>query len=91
METFRTQFEIKDVPTQATVEEIKKNTFGCTIHLVDFFDGGELPVESHNYDTVIERIAQGEWKVIGEPKMKLDDSDIQNLGKAIEGEKMIDL
>jgi hypothetical protein len=88
MEIFKTQFELQGVLTNATVEELEENTFGCIINLVDFFDGGELPIELHDHDIVIKRIAQGKWQVVGEPKMKLDDADIQNLGKAIEGEQL---
>jgi hypothetical protein len=87
METFRTQFEMKNVLTQVTVEELEENTYGCIMNLVDFFDGGELPVAPHDYDIIIKRLAPDKWEAVGEPKIKFDDEDIQNLGIAIEVDK----
>ncbi len=87
METFKTQFEMQSVLTNVTVEELAQNTYGCIINLTDFFEGGELPVTQHEHDIVIKRSISGEWEVVGEPKVKLAEDDIQNLGNAIEVDK----
>jgi hypothetical protein len=83
MGTFRIQFEMKSVLTHVTVEELERNTFGCIMNLVDFFDGGELPIVQHDHDIIIKRLAPGEWEAVGEPKIKLDDEDIQIWAKQL--------
>lgn len=91
MGIFRTQFEMKGVLTHVTVEELEKNSFGCLIGLDESFESGESPVTNGTYDIVIKRVEGGKWQTAGEPKVDLEDEEIQSLGTAIEGDKSIEL
>jgi hypothetical protein len=91
MGKFRTQFEMNNVLTHVTVEEVEKNTFGCNISSADFPEDAELPVTLPHHDILIKCFGPGNWQTVGEPKVKLDEEDIQSLGNAIEGDKTVEL
>lgn len=91
MGIFRTQFEMKNVLTHVTVEELKDHTFGCMINLSVDFEPGDLPAALPYYDIIIKQTAPGEWKTAGEQMINLDKDDIQSLGNAIEGDKTVEL
>ncbi|MDB5020617.1 MAG: hypothetical protein JWQ28_1744 [Pedobacter sp.] len=84
MDTFKTQFMMSDVRTYVTVDLLADKTFGCTLNLVDFFEGDEVPTDNANYDLKISQREDGTWEQAGTPKVHLSTVDLQRLGKAIE-------
>jgi hypothetical protein len=83
MESFKTQFMMSGVRTYVTVEIINDNTFGCTLNLVDFYEGDEIPVNSHDYDLIIKSNGNNEWFKDGDAKVHLSQEDLLHLGEAI--------
>jgi hypothetical protein len=61
MDTFKTQFMMSDVRTYVTVDLLADKTFGCTLNLVDFFEGDEVPTDNANYDLKIRQREDGTW------------------------------
>jgi hypothetical protein len=84
MDRFKTQFMMSDVRTYVTVDHLEDQTFGCTLNLVDFFEGDEVPTDNSNYDLKIRQREDGTWEQEGTPKVHLKTDDLQRLGKAIE-------
>jgi hypothetical protein len=84
MDRFKTQFMMSDVRTYVTVDRLEDQTFGCTLNLVDFFEGDEVPTDNANYDLKIRQREDGTWEQSGMPKVHLKTDDLQSLGKAIE-------
>jgi hypothetical protein len=83
MESFKTQFMMSGVRTYVTVEIIDDNTFGCILNLVDFYEGDEIPFNSHDYDLIIKSNGNNEWVKDGAAKVNLSQEDIIHLGEAI--------
>jgi hypothetical protein len=84
MDRFKTQFMMSDVRTYVTVDKLENRAFGCTLNLVDFFEGDEVPTDNTNYDLKIRQREDGTWEQEGRPKVHLKTDDLQRLGKAIE-------
>jgi hypothetical protein len=84
MDRFKTQFMMSEVRTYVTVDQLADETFGCTLNLVDFFEGDEVPTDNSNYDLKIKQREDGIWEQAGTPKVHLSADDLQRLGKAIE-------
>jgi hypothetical protein len=84
MDRFKTQFMMSDVRTYVTVDQLADQTFGCTLNLVDFFEGDEVPTDNSNYDLKIKQREDGTWEQAGTPKVHLRSDDLQRLGKAIQ-------
>jgi hypothetical protein len=91
MGIFNTQFEMNNVLTHVTVEELEGHTFACRINLADFRPTAELPSIPGSPDIVLKHVAPGQWEAVGQPKVALDKDEIQSLGNAIEGDKTVDL
>lgn len=83
MEAFKTQFMMSGVRTYVTVEQLDERTFGCTLNLVEFFEGNEIPVETHDYDLVLKLDDKKSWVKEGPGKVDLTPEDLQRLGEAI--------
>ncbi len=84
MTTFQTRFSLQGVPTDVRVRSKDNKTFEIALNLVDFYEGGELPVADKEKDAVIRMSEQGRWEVLGESRILLDEADLANLGQAIE-------
>ena len=74
---------MSDALTNVTVEKLSDDTYGCVLNLIDFFEGGEQPIDIHDHDLTLKR-DNGEWQTVGTSKITLNEGDLQNLGKAIE-------
>ena len=72
------------VPTDATVQILAGDTFGCTLNLADFFDGGEYEGSEKEPDVTLKRLPNGTWEVVGKSKVTLTAHDVESLEKAIE-------
>ena len=84
METFKTQFMMSGVRTDVTVQTFEDNTFGCTLNLADFFDGGEFEGSQKEPDIILKHLPDGGWEIVGNSKITLTAHDVENLGKTIE-------
>ena len=84
MDRTKTQFMMSEVRTYVTVDRLEAGVFGCTLNLVDFFEGDEVPTDGANYDLKIKQGDDGTWAHAEPPKVHLKDADLQRLGKAIE-------
>jgi hypothetical protein len=84
METYKTQFKMSGVLTYVTVEKLPENTYACTLNLVDFFEGGEQPVDLQDSDMKLKRDDDGQWRSLDTSKVHLGEEDLQRLGEAIE-------
>ncbi len=84
METVKTRFMMSGVPTYVTVEALPENRYGCTLNLVDFFEGDEVPADRQGYDLTLAAADDGTWHQVGESKVHLSPEDLQRLGKAIQ-------
>ena len=84
MDRFKTQFMMSDVRTYVTVDRLEGGLFGCTLNLVDFFEGDEVPTEVSTYDMKIRQREDGTWEQADQPKVHLTEADLQRLGKAVE-------
>jgi hypothetical protein len=84
MDNFKTQFMMSEVRTYVTVDRLEDDKFGCTLNLVGFFDGDEIPTSTGNYDLTIRKLKNGEWEPAGPMKVHLKPDDLHRLGKAIE-------
>jgi hypothetical protein len=84
MEEIRTQFMMSGVSTYVTVQKLAGDLYGCVLNLADFFEGDEHPVDRHDHDMILKRNGKGQWEISGDPKIELDNEDLQSLGKAIE-------
>jgi hypothetical protein len=84
METYKTQFKMSGVLTYVTVEKLPENTYACTLNLVDFFEGGEQPVDLQDSDMKLKRDDDGQWRSLDTSKVHLGEDDLQRLGEAIE-------
>lgn len=83
METFRTQFTMSGVRTNATIQVLEKNKFSFALHFSDAYEGDELVPAEGKKDGTIVRNETGRWELAGESKVDLSEEDIQNLGAAI--------
>jgi hypothetical protein len=84
MDTFKTQFMMSDVRTYVTVKQLEEQTYGCTLNLVDFFEGDEIPTDEEDFDLKIKHLPDGLWQQDGNAKVHMKPEDLQRLGKAIE-------
>jgi hypothetical protein len=84
MDRFKTQFMMSEVRTYVTVDRLEHSTFGCTLNLVDFFEGDEVPTNAAIYDLKIRKGKDGFWEEAEAPKVHLTPDDLQRLGKAID-------
>lgn len=84
MDRFKTQFMMSEVRTYVTVDRLDGDIYGCTLNLVDFFEGDEVPTEGATYDLKIRQREDKTWEQAEEPKVHLTAADLQRLGKAIE-------
>jgi len=84
MDRFKTQFMMSDVRTYVTVDPLEQGIYGCTLNLVDFFEGDEVPTEGATYDLKIRKREDGIWEQAEPPKVHLTPTDLQRLGKAVE-------
>jgi hypothetical protein len=84
MEKFRTQFKMSGVLTYVTIEQLPEQTYACTLNLVDFFEGGEQPVDNQESDMLLKREAGGHWTMLGTSKVHLEAEDLERLGEAID-------
>jgi hypothetical protein len=84
MDDFKTQFMMSDVRTYVTIKQLGEQTYGCTLNLVDFFEGDEVPTDSKDFDLKIKHLQDGLWQQDGNAKVHLTPEDLQRLGKAIE-------
>ena len=75
---------MSEVRTYVTVDRLEHGAFGCTLNLVDFFEGDEVPTDGANYDLKIRKREDGLWEHAEVPKVHLKADDLQRLGKAIE-------
>lgn len=75
---------MSEVRTYVTVTQLGEQTYGCTLNLVDFFEGDEVPTDSNNFDLQIKRLDDGLWQQNGDAKVHIKPEDLQRLGKAIE-------
>jgi hypothetical protein len=71
------------VPTYVTIDALGENKYGCTLILVDFFEGDEIPANGKAYDLTVTTSDDGTWHQVGESKVHLNPEDLQQLGKAI--------
>jgi hypothetical protein len=88
METFMTQFVMRGVNTNVTVQVLGENKFGFALHLSDSFEGGELVPPPEERDGTLLR-NQGKWELIGNNKVSLSKEDVQSLGAAIEDDYLL--
>jgi hypothetical protein len=84
MERFKTQFKMSGVLTYVTVEKLPEQTYACTLNLVDFFEGGEQPVDLQDSDMRLKRDEAGQWTMLDNAKVTLEPEDLQRLGEAID-------
>jgi len=91
MGIYTTQFEMKNVLTHVTIDELDKDTFGCIINLADLTSATDSPPKVYQYDIVLKRIAPGQWQTVGLPRTALNEDDILSLGNAIDGDKTVEL
>ncbi len=71
------------VRTYVTVEQLDNNTFGCILNLVEFFEGNEIPVETHDYDLLLKLNSEKVWVKEGPGKVNMTPEDLNSLGEAI--------
>ena len=71
------------VRTYVTVEPLEAGRFGCTLNLVEFFDADEVPVDSHDFDFVLSRNGEQNWRTEGAAKVNMTQKDLDRLGAAI--------
>lgn len=91
MGIYTTQFEMKNVLTHVTVDELGNDTFGCLLYMENISAAADLQMVALDYDIVIRRIGPGKWETLGEPKTSLSEEEILSLGNAIEGDKTVEL
>jgi hypothetical protein len=82
MKSFKTQFVMSGVRTYVTVEQLEDHMFGCILNLVEFFEGNEIPVKTHDYDLVL-KLDSNAWINVGPSKVHLSSEDLNSLGDAI--------
>lgn len=83
-ESFEIQFSMSSVQTHAVIRKTEPDKYGVFLRLTEFFENEEIPAAGNEIDAVITPIQNGNWKVIGQPKIHFNDQDINNLGSAIE-------
>jgi hypothetical protein len=83
MATIKTQFMMSGVRTYVTVEDLGENRYGCTLNLVDFYEGDEVPTNPTEHDLTATMLDNGTWQQVGDSKVHLNPEDLQGLGKAI--------
>ncbi|MEJ7557944.1 MAG: hypothetical protein WKF66_06515 [Pedobacter sp.] len=84
METVKTQFKMSGVLTYVTIQKLPEDTYACILNLVDFFEGGEQPVDLQESDMRLKRDETGQWVMLENSKVHLEAEDLQRLGEAIE-------
>jgi hypothetical protein len=84
MAIYKTQFKMTGVLTYVTVQKSPEDTYACTLNLMDFFEGGEQPVNLQESDLNLKRDQDGHWRILETSKVHLDEEDLQRLGEAID-------
>lgn len=89
MQAFKTHFPVKGVRTDVTVTPVEDNTFAIELESADAFEEDRDPkretvASMKEPGTIVQKTKSQDWIILQEGSFKLNEEDLQGLGKAIE-------
>ena len=90
MRAFKTHFPVKGVRTDVTATQVEENMFAIELESADAFEEDRDPkretlASMKEPGMIVQKTKSQNWIILNEGSFNLDQEDLMELGKAIEG------